>query len=330
LLVVSLLVTVSVSAVAGASVDAASRFRVVLMVDPVGVEDGIWAIPTGGLRRAARELPVDARVVTQPTRTSYVSTLRGLARQGHDLIIVGFTFELDGVLDVAREFPDVRFAIPDVRSADAQPWPKNAQALGFREEEIGYVVGFLAGLMERERKGRDVAGSVGGYAGVPPVERFIAGFRAGARRASPGIWLLNGYANTFNDPDACAAVVRGQIARGAGVVFPVAGVCGLGALDVAREHGVWGIGIDSDQLSLGPHVLTSALKRLDLAVYNAIRLLVQGRLRTGGDTLVGLREGGLALGKVSPRVPPSLLARTLRVRDLIVAGRIGSIPTAPA
>jgi basic membrane protein A len=325
LLVASLLVAIMVVTAPGSEAEASQRFRVVLLVDPEGSNDDFWAIPTAGLRRAARELPVDAHVVAQPTRTSYASTLRGLARQRHDLIVAGFALQFESVLEVARQFPNIRFAVPDVRSDEMRPWPANVQALGYREEEIGYVVGFLAGLMERERDGPDVVGSVGGVR-VPPVERFIAGFRAGARRASPRIRLLNGFAQSFSDPDACATVARGQIAKGAGVVFQVAGGCGLGALAVAKEEGVSGIGVDADQSSLGPHVLTSALKRIDLTVFNAIRLLVQGRLKTGGDTLVGLREGGLGLGKVSPRVPPRILARTLRIRDQIVAGRITGIP----
>jgi len=122
-------------------------------------------------------------------------------------------------------------------------------------------------------------------------------------------------------------VAAAQIAKGAGAVFNVAGGCGLGTLAAAKAAGVWAIGVDQDQSSLGPHVLTSAVKRFDVEIYRAIEQLVRGRLRTGRDTLVGLREGVLALGKVSPKVPRPFVERTLAIQRQIASGRISDIPT---
>ncbi|MBA2641793.1 MAG: BMP family ABC transporter substrate-binding protein, partial [Actinobacteria bacterium] len=184
-----------------------------------------------------------------------------------------------------------------------------------------------AGLVERRRAGRDAVGSVGGWDDVGSVERFIAGFRAGARRASPSIRLLNGYSFNFSDPDPCERIADAQIAKGVGVVFDVAGECGLGALSAARNHRVWGIGVDQDQSALGPHILTSAVKDVGLMTYRTIELLVQGRLETGGDTLLGLREGVLRLGRVNPRVPRRLVDRTLEIQRAVASGRITGIPT---
>src|SRR5207245_782235 len=110
--------------------------------------------------------------------------------------------------------------------------------------------GYLAALMEKRRPGKDVIGSVGGYK-IPTVDAYIAGYQAGARKADPRITMLNGYADSFVNPAKCGAVALDQIARGAGVVFQVASACGLGALDAARDRGVWGIGVDIDQSSLG-------------------------------------------------------------------------------
>ena len=151
--------------------------------------------------------------------------------------------------------------------------------------------------MERRRPGKDVIGSVGGLK-IPPVDASIAGYEAGARKADPGITTLRGYAFNFFDPAKCRAVALSQIARGAGAVFNVAGACGLGTLQAAKEKRVWGIGVDVDQSFLGPHILTSVLKRFDVEVYAT---LVQGRLKTGGNKVWSLRNRAVGLGKISPR-----------------------------
>ncbi len=122
-------------------------------------------------------------------------------------------------------------------------------------------------------------------------------------------------------------VAEAQIAKGAGVVFNAAGACGLGTLEAAREHGVWGIGVDQDQARLGDHLLTSAIKDLSAMFYRTVELLVRERLETGGDSTFGLREGVLRLGLVSPRVPRPLVERTLRIQRAIASGRIAGIPT---
>jgi basic membrane protein A len=193
-------------------------------------------------------------------------------------------------------------------------------------EEAAYLAGYLAALMEQRRPGRDVISAVGGYS-LPTVDPFIAGFRAGARRADPHIVVLVGYANDFVDTAKCRRVALAQIAKGSGAVFQVAGGCGLGALQAAKEKGVFGVGVDADQSSLGPHILTSVLKRMDVAVYETIRSLTIGTFRPGRSAVFDLGNGGVGLGKVSPRVPRSFLAQVKRIRRQIVAGKLGPIPT---
>ena len=318
---------VALAAAAGSGAEAAKRYRVAFVADTGGVGHTIMQQHVAGLRRAVRDLGVEVRIVVQPVRTSQTSTFKGLARQRYDLVIVPFPSQAQGVLAAARAYPDQRFVIGDARAKAGAHWPANVQGVSAREEEIGFVVGYLAGLVERQRPGRDAVGSVGGGGGyVGSVERFIAGFRAGARRASPSIRLLNGYGN-FWDYDLCKRIADAQIAKGIGVVFNVAGGCGLGTLGAARSHRIWGIGVDADQSGLGPHILTSAVKDVGLTTYRTIELLVLGRLETGGDTLLGLREGVLRLGPVSPRVPRRLVERTLEVQRAVASGQIAGIPT---
>ena len=173
----------------------------------------------------------------------------------------------------------------------------------------------------QRRPGKDVVGVVGGVK-VSSVRDFVIGFRAGARRGAPRARVLTGYSNDFVDPTKCEAVARRQIAQGAEVVFNVAGGCGLGTLAAARKAGVWGIGVDTDQSFLGPHILTSVVKRYDAGFVSLLRRVKSGRLRTGGNTILTLRGGAVGLGKISRRVPAPIRAELDRLERRIASGRL--------
>ena len=216
----------------------------------------------------------------------YIPNMTRLAREQYDLIIgVGFA-QGDAVDTVATEFPDRNFAIIDVDQTALKHKPKNVVGLIFKEQEVGYLAGYLAALAEKRRAGPDVIGSVGGFK-EPPVDRFIAGYQAGAKKAVPGIEVLNGYSSDWDDQAKCKELALNQIGRGAGVVFQVAGGCGLGALDAARQQKVWGIGVDADQSFLGPHVLTSAQKKVDAAVLATIESVQDGTWQGGRNASSG-------------------------------------------
>jgi basic membrane protein A len=278
-----------------------------------------------GLQRAGRELGVQTQVFQAKSTQDYVPNLSTFARQGYDLTIgVGFT-EADAIATAAKSFPNSHFAIVDVDQMTEPGKPKNLLGLLFKEQETGYLVGYLAGLEEKRQPGPDVIGSVGGQK-QPPVDRFIAGYQAGAKAADTGIKTLNGYSQDFNDQAKCKQVALNQIEQGAGVIFQVAGGCGLGALDAAKEKHVWGIGVDADQSFLGPHILTSAVKRVDTAVFDAIKLAVDGKFK-GGNIVFGLKDNGVGIGKISPQVPQSEVAKVNQIRADIISGKIKNIPT---
>jgi basic membrane protein A len=111
------------------------------------------------------------------------------------------------------------------------------------------------------------------------------------------------------------------------VIFQVAGGCGLGALDAAKEKHVWGIGVDADQSFLGPFILTSAVKRVDQGVYLTIKDVEEGKFEGGRDLVFDLKNGGVGLGKTSPKVPKSILRQVDRLKAQIIAGTI-TPPTA--
>jgi basic membrane protein A len=289
-------------------------------------DDGFNELAFRGLRRAEKELGVQGRVIESASAADYVPNMISLARQGYDLIIgVGFA-QGDAVGKVARRFPQVNFAIIDVDQAFVPGKPANVQGLLFREEEVGYLVGYLAGLVEKRRAGEDVISAVGGMK-EPPVDRFIAGYRAGAEKAVPGVKLLLDYSQDWDDQAKCKELALTQIARGSGVVFQVAGGCGLGALNAAGERGRWGIGVDADQSHLGDHILTSAQKGVDAAVFLTIQSLLDGKFDGGGNATFGLTEDGVGLGKVSPKIPQADVDQVEEIERQIADGEISDIPT---
>jgi basic membrane protein A len=312
------------ASVAGASGVASSRPQLrVGYVASAGDEPdrrALFGLPYDGFIRAVKAFKVQGRVLQVAPNQLPTGALSLLARQRYDLVVMGVPAP-PAVDPVAREFPRTKFLLPDDSFGTLPGRPKNVQGTHFRAEEAAYLAGYLAGLMEKRRPGRDVIGSVGGYK-IPGVDRWILPFQAGARKADPGIVTLNTYTDNFLDPAKCRTAALDQIAKGAGVVFDVAGACGLGALAAAKEKGVWGVGVDIDQSFLGPHILTSAVLAFDVGVFRAIGRLVAGKFTTGGDTLYDLRNGGVGLGRISPAVPASFLHDLAKVRRAIVAGKI--------
>jgi basic membrane protein A len=311
-----------------AAPQAKPQLRVGMVLVSPAVGQSYVSSPVSGLQRTVDLLGIQAIALTPPVKEGYAPSLTTLAREGYDLVLaIGNEQALD-VLRVAPRFPNTRFAIIDVSTHELPRHPKNLVGLVFKEQQVGYLAGYFAALMEDRRPEPHVVSTVGGVP-VPAVQRYIAGFQAGARRADPSITLLNGYSNDFSDTAVCKRVALGQIARGSGVVFQVAGGCGLGALEAARESHVWGIGVDVDQSFLGPSILTSALKRWDKAVFQTVRRLQAGTLPRRGDVVFTFRGGDMGLGKISPSVPRSVLARVERIHRAIATGAIRSIPAVP-
>jgi basic membrane protein A len=301
------------------------RLKVGLVVSSAGIHQPYSQGAYLGIERAVGELGIKGRVLTPAPKEGYAPSLSLLARQKYDLVIGTGVFATAAIDAVAVRFPETRFAIIDTAHDALAHRPKNVQGLAFSNEQAGYLAGFLAALVLTPSAGEDVISSIGGLR-VPQVERFIAGYQAGARRANPRITTLNAYTDDFFDPSKGRSVALRQIAKGSRVVFQVAGACGLGALEAAREHGVWGIGVDVDQSFLGPHILTSAVKRLDIAVFGTIEELVHGTFKTGGTSLYSLRNSGVGLGAISPEVPRSFVAEIESARTEILDGTI-AIPT---
>jgi basic membrane protein A len=282
-----------------------------------------------GLNRAKAELGADTRAIESRAAGDYVPNLSSLARQHYDVTIgVGFLLA-EAVSSVARKFPDENFAIIDY-SVMAPPFtdaaknvatPKNVQGLTFATNENSYLIGCMAAMMAKKQGGKQVISSVGGLK-LPTVDIFIAGYQDGAKACNPGIQVLNGYSQDFVAQDKCKEIALNQIAQGSQVVFAVAGGCGLGALDAAKEKGKWGVGVDKDQSDLGPHILTSAVKRVDTSVFDTVKAVQEGSFKGGTDATFNLENDGVAIGKTSDKVTQDILDKVDELKQQIIDGQL--------
>jgi basic membrane protein A len=320
-----LVASIGAAASGTASAAAKKQFSACLVTDIGGLNDKSFNhLAYVGLQKAQTTAQVKGRVIQSKSSQDYIPNLSACVRQGADITIgVGFlmTDQMDAV---ASKFPKSKFAIVDVNVSDLKHHPKNVQGLLFKEQEAGYLVGYMAGLYAKSKNITAVS-SVGGLK-IPPVDRYIAGYQFGAKKAAPGIQTLNGYSQDFVDQAKCKEVALDQLAQGSGVVFQVAGQCGLGALDAAKEKAAFGIGVDADQFYLGSHMMTSALKRVDVAVFSAITAAQNGKLKLGINSIYDAKKNGVGFGKVSVKIPASIKTKVNAQLKLLKAGKIKGIP----
>ena len=273
------------------------KIKVGLVTDIGGLNDRSFnQLANQGLQTAVKQLGVDGRVLISKQNSDYIPNLTTLAQQKYDLIIGNGFLMADAVETAAKKFPQQKFAIIDYSPTLMKSKPTNVVGLPFKEQEAGYLVGYLAGLYAKDNGGS--VSSVGGQK-IPPVDHYIAGFQAGAKKANPSVKALNGYSQSFTDQAKCKEIALDQIAKGSKVVFQVAGSCGLGAIDAAKEKSMQAIGVDADQSYLGQQIITSALKKVDVAVFDAIKSVQDNTYKGGADVIASLKTNGVGIGKIS-------------------------------
>jgi basic membrane protein A len=301
------------------------KLKAAMVTDIGGLNDRSFnQLAYDGLKAAKSQYGVDIRAVTSQKNSDYVPNLSALARQKYDVIFaVGFLMA-DATAKVAKSFPNTNFAIIDSSALELKGKPKNVQGLLFKENEAGYLAGYMAGLYVKEKGGEQVISTVGGLK-IPPVDGYIAGYEAGAKAANPDVKTLSSYSQSFTDQAKCKELALNQIEDGSQVVFQVAGQCGLGAIDAAKEKSVQAIGVDKEQGFLGPQILTSALKRIDKAVLSTVKDVQDGAFKGGQDTLFDAKSDGIALGKVNAE-GETFAPKVDEVRKQIAAGEIKDIP----
>jgi basic membrane protein A len=302
-LVIGAMLIVSMSC-GGYQDDGKDRIKVGIVFDIGGKNDRSFnAAAWKGVKKAEKDFDIELRDVEPGNPTSIEPAMRAFAERKFDLII-GVGFAQGPIMQkVATDYPDTKFAIIDgvIFEADGKTPKKNVASLVFREHEGSFLVGMIAAAKSKT----GILGFVGGM-DIPLIHRFATGYREGAQSINPDIKVIQNYVgvtdHAWNNPAKGKELTLAQIQNGADVIFTAAGNSGLGAFDAVEQYGKdkngdankYVIGVDSNQNAVKPgFVLTSMVKRVDVAVYNAVEGLIKGEFKSGFQVF-GLDKDGVA------------------------------------
>jgi basic membrane protein A len=301
------------------------RLRVGLVFDVGGKGDKSFNDAAyRGLTQAAEDYPVEFVEFEPGEDADRESGLRKLARGGYDVVIgVGFLFT-DAITKVARDFPDVTFAAVDYDLKPGLEIPDNLVALKFREEEGSFLVGALAAM----KTGTGTVGFIGGM-DIPLIHKFEAGYTYGVKTQDPEVDVLVNYAGAtgkaFDDPVKGQELALAQFNRGADIIFQAAGTTGLGVKEAALKKGGLVIWVDSNGNYLAPGtILTSMVKKVDVAVYETIEAVHENRFQ-GGVREFGLAENGVGYAVDEHNrelISDEMIARLEELKAAVIAGTI--------
>ena len=283
-----------------------------------------------GRLKAQKELGIQTEVFVSASEADYLPNAVAAAQAGSGAVVMNGFLLSDATSTAAKQFPNIKWAVTDFPREALADVPANSYGLTFKSEQSGFLVGYLAAQMAKAKigpfgktSGKLVLGAVGGKK-IPSVDNWIAGYQAGAKAVDKRFKVLIDYSGDFPNSIApkCKELALKHISQGSQAEFQVAGGCGLGALQAARQKKVWGIGVDADQAYLGSHILTSGVKRVDTAVYDFYKLARDGKLGAGHDLVFDLKNKGQDVGKISPRVPGAFISKMNAQKALIIKGKI--------
>jgi basic membrane protein A and related proteins len=316
----------------GSSSSTTSSLKVALVTDIGGLNDnGFNHLAYTGYKKAEQQYGFTEQVIQTQTQNDYITNLTQAARAADLVFAVGFLMQTP--LDqVAKQFPGKKFAIIDgcavpQGQSNCETLP-NVAPLFFKEQEAGCLVGAIAAQMEVDGKakiskllGSNTIGAVGGQS-IPPVDRYIAGYKYCAQKVDSSINVIINYSQDFTATAKCKDIALSQINQHkADIIFQVAGGCGIGALDAADQKGVFGIGVDADQGYIHSSVITSALKRVDVAVYDTIQATEAGHYSNNPPTF-DLKENGVGYAPVSKDVPADAQQKANQFANEIKSGSL--------
>ena len=288
-------------------------FKIGMVTDVGGVNDGSFNQSAWeGLQRAAENFGCEVKYIESKGDADFVPNIESFLDEDYDLIICTGYVMADAVRDAAELNPDQKFAIvDDASNADLD----NVTCMMFEQEQASYLVGLAAGYTTES----NVVGFVVGQANET-MNSFGYGYLAGVLDANPDATILQYNANSFGDASAGKTAVNTMVTKGADVVFHAAGGTGLGVIDGCKENGIWAIGVDSDQSPLAPEtILTSALKRVDNACYDATKKAILGTLE-GGVATYDLAAGGVDIAPTTDNLSKDVLEKIEDAKKDIIAG----------
>lgn len=297
-----------------------AELRVGLVLDKGGKDDKSFnSAAYEGAKKAQKELKIDLKYVEATDVTALENLHRAFARKNFDLIIgVGFA-QTEAIKKIASQFPNVKFAI-----VDGEITASNVRSLLFEEHEGSFIVGALAALKSKTGQ----VGFIGGM-DIPLIRRFSMGYEAGAKHINPKIKVINNFigvtGEAWNNPAKAKELALAQINSGADIIFVAAGASGSGAFDAIEEKKKFGIGVDSNQNWMKPgSILTSMMKRVDVAVFNTIKDTKDGKF-TSGVVRYGFKDKGIdyAVDQYNEKlVTPDIIKKLEDFKEQILSGKI--------
>jgi basic membrane lipoprotein Med (substrate-binding protein (PBP1-ABC) superfamily) len=305
---------------------AADPLKVALVTDVGKIDDRTFnEFAYKGMIKAADEFGLQTAFIETMQPTDYEKNIEQFVSEGFNVIItVGFMLG-DATKRMAEKYPDVHFIIVDFAY---DPPINNVMGLVFAEEQAGFMAGALAGLMTESK----IVGTVAGKE-IPPVVRFRKGYDAGVKHVCPDCKTLGVYIDSFTDPARGKTAALSQMEEGADVIFGFGGLTGSAAILGAAQAGAWVIGVDQDEYmttfkegraSGSDRVLSSAMKRIDVAVYDAVKASVKGGFK-GGTHLVDAAGGGVGLAPfhdTEKKIPAGVKTKLDQLYQQLKSGEI--------
>ena len=307
--------TSTASSNAGSKATAKSELKIGLITDVGGIHDHSFNETSWkGMEKAKEDFGVEINYLESKTDADYSSNIESFVDEDYDLIVcVGFKLA-EATKKAAESHPDKKFAIIDDATNASLP---NVTCLTFKQEQASYLVGYVAGLVTKKNNVGFVLGM-----GSEMMHKFGYGYLAGVYAANPKATVQQIDANSFADPAIGKTSATTMITNGADVIFHAAGGTGVGVIQACQENKISAIGVDTDQSSLAPDtVITSAMKRVDNAVYDSVKQLVEGTLK-GGEVVYDLSKGGVDIAPTTNLLSEDVLKKVEEVKAKILSGEI--------
>jgi basic membrane protein A and related proteins len=292
-------------------------YRAALVSDVAGFSDnGFNKNQKKGLIRAAKAINGKAFPIVSHSSSDYQPNYNTAVHDNANIIIAAGFLLGPTVKQYAQQYPNIKFAITDDPVSDIGGF-KNEEGITYATQEGGCLVGVLAAKMAK-KMGHKVIGVVGGL-NIPPVTSYIAGYKYCARKVVKGTKVVVQFSGDFEDQTKCSALAQNEIqGQKAQVIFQVAGLCGDGALTAAAKLHKWGIGVDADEYSVSNKILTSALKQTGTGVYDTVVAASKGHFHGGKNLLFNLKNNGVGVGRISPKVPKAWITLMNQYKSRII------------
>ena len=269
-----------------------------------------------GLQKAKDDLKINIKYLESKQESDYIQNIETLVDEETDLIIgVGYQLK-DAIQESSASYPEQKFALMDETYEEI---PENVVPVVFKEEEAAYLTGIIAAKMTKTNS----IGFIGGLP-APAVIKYQYGYKFGAESTKKDIKVSEQYANSFSDQAKGKSIAKQMYSSNVDIILSAAGDAGTGAIEAARENDKFSIGVDRDQSDLAPeNVITSALKKLNVASYDLAKELVEGKYKGGQEKVYGLKEGGVGISEnTSKHVPQEIIDYVNTEAEKVMNGEI--------